>query len=235
MTRTRFRASRSAGEVSAIVSIPDGARWMLVLAHGAGAGMTHPFLETLAQRLAARGVATFRYQFPYLERGSRRPDPAPVLEATVRSAVEAAARAAGGLPLLAGGKSLGGRMTSRAASSNPLPGVRGLVFYGFPLHAIGKPGAERADHLDGVGLPLLFLQGSRDKLASLDLLAPVVERLGPRAALQVIEDADHSFHVPARTGRTGAEVLDDLAGRTAEWSAGLMNEAISSSVFRQNL
>jgi predicted alpha/beta-hydrolase family hydrolase len=221
VNRTTFRASRSSGDVSALVSVPDGARWLLVLAHGAGAGMTHPFLETLADRLGARGIATFRYQFPYVERGSRRPDPGPVLEATVRTAVEAAAGFAGGLPLVAGGKSLGGRMTSRAAAAEPLPGVRGLVFFGFPLHAIGKPGSERADHLDRVTVPLLFLQGSRDRLAELEHLAPVVERLGPRATLHVIEEADHSFHVPARTGRTDAEVLDELADRTARWAAEL--------------
>jgi hypothetical protein len=183
--------------------------------------MTHPFLETLADRLAARGIATFRYQFPYMERGSRRPDPAPVLEATVRSAVEAAAGFGEGLELLAGGKSLGGRMTSRAAAGEPLPGVRGLVFFGFPLHAIGKPGSERAAHLEEVTVPLLFLQGSRDRLADLDLLTPVVEGLGSRATLHVIPDADHSFHVPARTGRTDAEVLDELADRTARWAAEL--------------
>lgn len=221
MTRTTFQASRSSGDVSALVSMPEGARWLLVLAHGAGAGMTHPFLENLAGSLAAGGVATFRYQFPYMERGSRRPDPAPVLEATVRAAVDAAARQAGELPLLAGGKSMGGRMTSRAASSEPLPGVRGLIFYGFPLHAAGKPGTERADHLDRVGVPLLFLQGARDRLANLDLLAPVVERLGARATLAVIDAADHSFHVPARTGRTDAEMLDELADRTVAWAAEL--------------
>jgi hypothetical protein len=221
VTRTTFQASRSSGDVSALVSLPAGARWLLVLAHGAGAGMTHPFLERLAASLAARGVATFRYQFPYMERGSRRPDPAPVLEATVRAAVEAAAGLAGELPLLAGGKSMGGRMTSRAAAADPLPGVRGIAFYGFPLHASGKPGTERADHLDRVEVPLLFLQGSRDRLAGLDLLAPLVERLEAKATLHVIDDADHSFHVPARTGRTDAEVLDELADRTVAWAAKL--------------
>lgn len=219
MIRSTFRASRSSGDVSALVSLPEEARGLLVLAHGAGAGMTHPFLETLADRLGARGIASFRYQFPYMERGSRRPDPAPVLEATVRSAVEAAASFAGGLPLMAGGKSLGGRMTSRAAAAEPLPGVDGLVFFGFPLHAIGKPGTERAEHLARVTVPLLFLQGSRDRLAELDLLAPVVERLGRRATLHVIQDADHSFHVPARTGRRDGEVVDELADRTARWAA----------------
>lgn len=217
----RFRASRSAGEVSAAITRPEGARWMLVLAHGAGAGMTHPFLEALTASLAAQGAASFRYQFPYMERGAKRPDPPPLLEATVRSAVEAAAGIAGDLPLLAGGKSLGGRMTSRAAAREPLEGVGGLVFFGFPLHAIGKPGAERADHLDQVDVPMLFLQGSRDRLADLALLEPVVERLGPRAAFHVVEDADHSFHVPARSGRSDGEVIDELAAETARWAAGI--------------
>ena len=218
-SRLRFRASRSAGEVSALVTRPEDARWMLVLAHGAGAGMEHPFMEALAARLAAHGVASFRYQFPYTERGSKRPDPPALLEATVRSAVEAAATPAGALPILAGGKSMGGRMTSQAAARAPLPGVRGIAFFGFPLHAIGKPGAERADHLNEVGVPMLFLQGSRDRLAELDLLEPVVRRLGDRATLHVVEGADHSFHVPARSGRTDADVLDDLSRRTAEWAA----------------
>jgi predicted alpha/beta-hydrolase family hydrolase len=218
-SRLRFRASRSAGEVSALVTRPEDARWMLVLAHGAGAGMEHPFMEALAARLAAHGVASFRYQFPYTERGSKRPDPPGLLEATVRSAVESAVAPAGALPILAGGKSMGGRMTSLAAARAPLPGVRGIAFFGFPLHAIGKPGAERADHLNEVGVPMLFLQGSRDRLAELDLLEPVVRRLGDRATLHVVEGADHSFHVPARSGRTDADVLDDLSRRTAEWAA----------------
>lgn len=219
MTRLGFRASRSAGEVSAVVTRPEDADRLLVLAHGAGAGMDHPFLETLAAALARHGIATFRYQFPYMERGSRRPDPAPLLQATVRSAVAAAASLAGELPLLAGGKSMGGRMTSRAAADEPLEAVRGLVFFGFPLHPAGKPGTERADHLAEVEAPMLFLQGSRDRLAGLDLLTPVVEGLGNRATLHVVADADHSFHVPVRSGRTDAEVIDELAGTTAAWAA----------------
>ena len=218
-SRHRFRASRSAGEVSALVTRPEHARWMLVLAHGAGAGMEHSFMEALAAGLAAHGVASFRYQFPYTERGSKRPDPPALLEATVRSAVEAAAAHAD-LPLLAGGKSMGGRMTSQAAAKEPLAVVRGIAFFGFPLHAIGKPGAERAVHLNDVDVPMLFLQGSRDRLARLDLLEPVIRRLGSRATLHVIEDADHSFHVPARSGRTDEDVLDELSRRTAEWAAG---------------
>lgn len=217
--RLRFRASRSAGEVSALVTRPEDARWMLVLAHGAGAGMEHRFMEDLAAGLSAHGVASFRYQFPYTERGSKRPDPPALLEATVRAAVETASALPGSLPLLAGGKSMGGRMTSQAAAKEPLGDVRGIVFYGFPLHAIGKPGAERAAHLNDVGVPMLFLQGSRDRLADLELLEPVVRRLGNRASLQVVEEADHSFHVPARSGRTDADVLVELARRTAEWAA----------------
>ena len=176
-------------------------------------------MEALSAALAAHGVASFRYQFPYAERGSKRPDPPALLEATVRSAVEFAATQAGPLPVLAGGKSMGGRMTSRAAAKEPLPGVRGIAFFGFPLHAIGKPGAERADHLNDVDLPLLFLQGSRDRLARPDLLEPVIRRLGDRATLHLVEEADHSFHVPARSGRTDAEVLEELSRRTAEWAA----------------
>ena len=219
MTRLSFRASRSAGEVSAALTRPEAAGWLLVLAHGAGAGMTHPFMESLAAALAHHGIASFRYQFPYMERGSRRPDPAPLLEATVRSAVEAAASLAGELPLLAGGKSMGGRMTSRAAAGSPLAGVRGLVFFGFPLHPAGKPGTERADHLADVDAPMLFLQGSRDRLAGLDLLRPTVGGLGSRATLHVVADADHSFHVPVRSGRDDADVVDELARTTAAWAA----------------
>ena len=221
VSELRFRASRSAGDVSAILTRPPDGTCLLVFAHGAGAGMTHPFMESLAANLAMRGVGTFRYQFPYMERGSKRPDPAPILEATVRSAVEAAAGVAGDLTLVAGGKSMGGRMTSRAASADPLSPVRGLVFYGFPLHAVGKPGIERADHLQRVSVPMLFLQGSRDRLADLDLLAPLVERLGARATLHVTDGADHSFHVPARSGRTDAEVREALADETARWAAAL--------------
>ena len=217
--RLRFRASRSAGEVSALVTRPEGARAMLVLAHGAGAGMEHAFMQALAASLATRGVASFRYQFPYTERGSKRPDPPALLEATVRSAALAAADIAGPLPLLAGGKSMGGRMTSQAAAKEPLDGVRGIAFFGFPLHAIGKPGNERAGHLNDVDVPMLFLQGSRDRLAQLELLEPVIRNLGRRATLHVVEGADHSFHVPARSGRTDADVLDELARTTAEWAA----------------
>lgn len=217
-TEMRFQASRSAGEVSAIMTRPPDARWMLVLGHGAGAGMRHRFLEDASETLAARGIATFRYQFPYVEQGSRRIDPQPILLATVRSAVTAARDLATDLPLLAGGKSMGGRMTSLAASKEPLEGVRGIAFFGFPLHPAGQPGTERAEHLEAVSIPMLFLQGTRDKLADLDLLRPVVEGLQSRATLQVIEGADHGFDVLKRSGRTGEEVLEELAKTVAAWA-----------------
>ncbi len=206
-----------AGEVSALLLAPVRPSALYVLAHGAGAGMRHPFMEAIAQRLAARRIATLRYQFLYTEQGSRRPDPEPVLTATVRAAVAAGREAAGGVPLLAGGKSMGGRMTSRAAAAAPLEGVRGLVFLGFPLHPAGQPGVSRAEHLAQVDLPMLFLQGTRDALADLALLAPIVERLGRRAVLRVIEHADHSFHVLKRSGRTDEQVLDELATAVTEW------------------
>ncbi len=197
--------------------------WLLyVLAHGAGAGMRHRFLEAIAASLAERRVATFRYQFPYMDAGGRRPDPPGVLEASVRSAVERAAAAAPDLPLVAGGKSLGGRMTSGAAASFPLEGVRGLVFLGFPLHPPGKPATRRADHLDRVDLPMLFLQGTRDEFAGLDLLVPVTERLAPRATLHLIEGGDHSFAVLKRSGRIQHEVIDELASSIVAWARPLL-------------
>jgi uncharacterized protein len=217
----RFVATPGKGEVSALLMRPAGARSLLVFAHGAGAGMRHRFMEAVSRHLAAAGIATFRYQFPYMEAGSRRPDSRATLLATVRAGV-AAARAAGpDLPLLAGGKSMGGRMTSQAAAETPLPAVRGLVFFGFPLHPAGRPGAERADHLGRVELPMLFLQGERDKLADLDLLRPICARLGARAILHVIPGADHGFHVPKSSGRIDAEVMGDLAGMVATWAAPL--------------
>ena len=191
---------------------------MLVLGHGAGAGMRHRFLEDASRALADRGLATFRYQFPYVEKRASRPDPQPVLLATVRSAVEAARSAAPELPLLAGGKSMGGRMTSLASAAEALPGVRGLVFFGFPLHPAGAPGTSRAEHLTRVRTPMLFLQGTRDKLAELDLLRPIVEQLPSRATLHVVDEADHSFGVLKRSGRTGADVLEELARTVAEWA-----------------
>jgi predicted alpha/beta-hydrolase family hydrolase len=204
-------------EVSTLLVEPASPLALYVLAHGAGAGMRHAFMEAIALRLAARGVATLRYQFPYAEHGARRPDPEPLLLATVRAAVAAGREAAGGRPLLAGGKSMGGRMTSRAAAAEPLLGVSGLVFLGFPLHPAGQPATSRADHLANVALPMLFLQGTRDALADLTLLEPVVRELGARATLRVIAEADHSFHVLKRSGRTDEQVLDELADTVASW------------------
>src|SRR5213596_3157601 len=207
------------GDVSGLLLRPADARLLYVLAHGAGAGMRHPFLESLAQRLADRSVATLRYQFPYMERRASRPDPPAVAAATVRAAVEEAARVAPGLPLVAGGKSFGGRMTSTAQAEDPLPGVRGLVFLGFPLHPPGRAGDQRAEHLAQVQVPMLFLQGTRDDFADLKLLRPLVQRLGARATLHLVEGGDHSFHVLKRSGRTDADVMGEIADAIAEWSA----------------
>ena len=209
------------GQVSALLCRPEKARRLLVLGHGAGAGMSHPFMEKLADELASVEVATLRYQFPYMEERRRAPDRPAVLMATVVAAVRAAAEAALGLPLLAGGKSMGGRMTSQAAAQHGLDGVRGLVFFGFPLHPPKQPGTKRADHLAKVTVPMLFLQGTRDTLADLQLLRPVCAKLGPRATLHVIETADHSFHVLKRSGRSDAEVLRELAETTASWADGI--------------
>ena len=205
------------GRVSGLLELPAESRALLVLAHGAGAGMAHPFMTAVASGLAGRGVATLRYQFPYMERGSKRPDPPAVAQAAVRAAVEQAARLAPGLPLFAGGKSFGGRMSSQAQAASPLPGVRGLAFLGFPLHPPGKPSDERARHCFEVKIPMLFLQGSRDDFADRSLLEPLVERLGSRALLKLFADADHSFGVPKRSGRTDTEVRDELLGALAGW------------------
>jgi uncharacterized protein len=206
--------------VSGLWLAPSKARACYVLAHGAGAGMAHPFMAAVAQGLAARGIATLRYQFPYMERGSKRPDTPRVAHAAVRAAVVEAARLQPNLPLFAGGKSFGGRMTSQAQAESPLPNVRGLVFLGFPLHPAGKPSDDRATHLSDVAVPMLFLQGTRDELADLNLLQPLVERLGTRATLQLFQDADHSFHVPARSGRKDAQVLEELLDMLARWIVG---------------
>jgi predicted alpha/beta-hydrolase family hydrolase len=206
------------GEVSALLLRPAKAWLLLVLAHGAGAGMSHPFMEKLAGELAGVGVATLRFQFPYMEARRRAPDSPAVLTATVVAAVRSAAEAAPGLPLLAGGKSMGGRMTSQAVAQRPLDGVRGLVFFGFPLHPPNQPGTKRADHLAKVAMPMLFLQGTRDTLADLKLLRPVCRKLGSRATLHVIETADHSFHVLKKSGRSDPEVLRELAEKTASWA-----------------
>lgn len=205
-----------AGQVSGILLIPDNPFACLVLAHGAGTGMQHPFMAAVADGLSARGMATLRYQFPYMERGSKRPDAPPLAHAAVRAAVAAAARLAPGVPLLAGGKSFGGRMTSQAQAERPLPDVAGLAFLGFPLHPAGKPSTGRAQHLAAIGIPLLFLQGTRDALADRELLAATVARL-PSARLHFVTDADHSFHVPARSGRSDRDVLDGVLDALAAW------------------
>ncbi|HEY0821795.1 MAG TPA: alpha/beta family hydrolase [Rhizobacter sp.] len=207
------------GPVSALCMTPPDARTGYVFAHGAGAGMTHAFMSALSDELAQRRVATLRFQFPSMQQGRKRPDTPAVAQAAVRAAVAQAQRRWPDLPLFAGGKSFGGRMTSQAQAASPLPGVRGLVFVGFPLHLAGKPGVARAAHLAQVAVPMLFLQGTRDALADLDLLRQVVGPLAPRATLALEDDADHAFHVRVRSGRTDAEVLASLAGTIAAWCA----------------
>jgi predicted alpha/beta-hydrolase family hydrolase len=203
--------------VSGLLQMAPRARACYVVAHGAGAGMTHPFMASVASDLAQRGIATLRFQFPYMERGSNRPDTPRLAEAAVRAAVLEAARLVPTLPLFAGGKSYGARMTSQAQAASALPGVRGLVFLGFPLHPPGQPSGERAAHLFGVKIPMLFLQGARDEFAEPGLLKPLVGKLGARATLRLTADADHSFHVPARTGRKDPEVRAELADAIARW------------------
>jgi uncharacterized protein len=203
--------------VSGLLQTSARTRACYVFAHGAGAGMDHPFMVAVAAELVRRGIATLRYQFPYMERGAKRPDPPQLAQATVRAAVAAALRLLPELPLIAGGKSFGGRMTSQAQSKAPLQGVCGLAFLGFPLHPAGRPSQNRAEHLFEVQIPMLFLQGTRDTLASLDQLEPLCKKLGRRATLKLFADADHSFHVPARTGRKDAQVLGDVLDALAAW------------------
>ncbi|WP_158808276.1 alpha/beta family hydrolase [Beijerinckia sp. L45] len=203
--------------VSAVLRMPAKATACYVVAHGAGAGMTHPFMVAVADGLLARGIATLRYQFPFMDQGLKRPDRPALAHATVRAAVAEAARLAPSLPLFAGGKSFGGRMTSQAQAEMPMASVRGLIFLGFPLHQAKKPSADRADHLAQVRIPMLFLQGTRDALADLAFLEPVVERLGSRAMMMLVPDADHAFHVPKRSGRTDAEVLASMLSAIAPW------------------
>ena len=217
MTEIRIRVGDTTGEVSGLLLLPEGAKAIHVLGHGAGAGMRHPFLERIARDLAARDVATLRYQFPYMEAGKKRVDPPGIAEATVRAAIDAAAREAPGLELFAGGKSFGGRMTSQSMSKKPDARVRGLVFHGFPLHAAGRPGRDRAAHLFDVRSPMLFLQGTRDALADLDLMRELTAELGERATLHVVEGGDHSFAVRKKDGRTAAEVFEELAETTVGW------------------
>jgi uncharacterized protein len=204
--------------VPALLQRAPHAHALLVLAHGAGAGMHHGFLQEMAGGLAELGIATLRYEFPYMARGSRRPDPPPLCHATVRAAVETAARLAPSLPLLAGGKSFGGRMTSQAQAISPLTGVRGLVFLGFPLHPPKQPSAARGAHLERIEVPMLFLQGSRDEFATPAHLAPLIETLGGRAQLTLLAGADHSFHVLVRSGRTDAQVRDEMLAAIAAFS-----------------
>jgi uncharacterized protein len=204
-------------EVSGLLQTPPQPRACYVLAHGAGAGMKHRFLGAVAAELWQRGIASLRYQFPYMERGAMRPDPPAIAHAAVRAAVAAASQALPNIALIAGGKSFGGRMTSQAQAKTPLPGVRGLAFLGFPLHPAGKPSRDRATHLFDVRIPMLFLQGTRDTLAALDQLEPVCNALGDRATLRLFADADHSFHVPARSGRSDAQVLGEVLDALAAW------------------
>ena len=203
--------------VSALLLCPADAKALYLFAHGAGAGMTHRAMESNAQGLAARGIATLRYQFPSMEKGSKRPDPPRIAHAAVRAAAARAVELAPDLPLFAGGRSFGGRMTSQAQADAPLAGVRGLAFLGFPLHPAGKPGVERAEHLARVQVPMLFVSGERDALAELELLEPVVAGLGERAALHLVAHADHSFKVAAKSGRTAAEAEAEALGAMAEW------------------
>jgi uncharacterized protein len=212
-----FAVNEKAGAVSGLLLKPEGAQVLLVLAHGAGAGMRHRFMENIAGKFAQSGVATLRYQFPYMEKRIKRPDSEAVLTDTVRAAMAAAKKIAGDLPVFSGGKSMGGRMTSLAAAKEPLDGVRGLVFFGFPLHAVGRPGAERGEHLATVNVPMLFLQGSRDTLADLKLLKPLCSRLGKRAELFVVKGGDHSFHMLKSSGRSDEEALEEIVKKAVDW------------------
>jgi predicted alpha/beta-hydrolase family hydrolase len=206
------------GELPGLLHVPAGARWLYVLAHGAGAGMRHGFMTDIAERLAARAVATLRYEFPYMTTGAKRPDPAARLESSVRAAVAFAARGFAQLRIAAGGKSMGGRITSQALAAEPMPRLERLIFLGFPLHAAGRePNPERAAHLERVEIPMLFLQGTRDTLADLALMRQVCATLGDRATLHVVDGADHSFKVLKRTGRTDEQALDELASQIATW------------------
>jgi predicted alpha/beta-hydrolase family hydrolase len=207
-----------AGPVSALLLRPSDLGACFVFAHGAGGGMTHPFMRAFAEGLCARGVATLRYQFPYMEKASKRPDPPAIAHATVRAAVMEARRHCPDVRLIAGGKSFGGRMTSQAQAAAPLEGVHGLAFLGFPLHPAGKPSTDRAGHLADIDIPMLFLQGTRDTLAEAALIKPVVERLGPAARLHLVDGADHSFHVLARSGRNDRDVMREMLDAFANWA-----------------
>ncbi len=221
LTEMKFVATEEKGEVTALLLRPGRARWLMVFAHASGTGMRHASMESISAELAKVGIATFRYQFPYMEAGGGGLNVQRVLLETVRSAVDTAVQAAPDLPLLAGGRSMGGRMTSLAAAASPLPGVRGIVFFAFPLHPSGKPATERGDHLFDVPVPMLFLQGTRDKLADLDLLRPICRRLGKRATLHVLDTADHSFKVLKRSGKTDERTIRELAQTVEAWASEL--------------
>ena len=221
LVETTFNATPQSGTVSALFMKPRDAAWVCVLGHGAGAGMRHPFMESMAKKLAARKVATFRYQFPYMEHHTKRPDPKPTIVKTIQSAIEAASGLTT-LPLFLGGKSFGGRMSSTALAEKHVSGIRGVVFLGFPLHPPGTPSTKRAEHLFDVDVPMLFLQGTRDKLAELELLRPICKKLGARATLSIVDGADHSFHVPKKSGLSDDEVLENLATTIADWGNGIL-------------
>ena len=223
-TRLSFVTTSKGHQVSAVLMRPPRSRWLLLLGHGAGAGMEHPFMRTLSIKLAQVGVATFRYQFPFMERGTKIPDSQEDLISTVMAALEMAGSVAPDLPLLVGGKSMGGRMTSLAISRGGLARVQGLVFVGFPLHAAGRPSTTRGDHLKQIPLPLLFLQGSRDRLGSLELIRSLCRNLGDRVRLHVVEDADHSFHMTKRSGRNDEGILGELACVVADWAEHLQTK-----------
>jgi uncharacterized protein len=214
--------------VSGLLQVPSRARACFVFAHGAGAAMRHPFMEAVAKELGAQGIATLRYQFPYVERGNKRPDPPALCHATVRAAVLTAAAIVPALPLFAGGKSFGGRMTSQAQAAVPLQGVRGLGFLGFPLHPAGRPSDTRGQHLSEVHVPMLFLQGTRDALADLSLMRRLTERLGERATLRMFQEADHSYHVPARTGVTDAQIRAEIVQALSEWMIAIVDNSPDS-------
>ena len=221
MIESKFIATQEKGEVSSLLIRPDGASWLLVLGHGASTNMRHPTLQTIAEHLADTGIATFRYQFPYMERGGGGRESQAVALETVRSAVAAAHEAASELSLLVGGHSYSGRMSSIAAADAPLEGVRGLVFFAFPLHPAGRPGTERANHLVDVTTPMLFLSGTRDKLAELNLLTPVCEKLGDKATLHLLDTADHGFKVLKRSRKTAEDVFVEMARVVNSWIGNL--------------
>jgi uncharacterized protein len=227
MLKIKFTASKSSGMVSGLLLLHEDSKALLVFAHGAGAPMDHPFMNKAAGLLAEGKIGTLRYNFPYTEKKVKSISPAPILMETVRSAVRAAKEYSGDIPLLAGGKSMGGRMTSQAAAVNSLEGVKGLVFFGFPLHAPGKVSIERAEHLYNVKIPMLFLQGTRDKLANPDLLQPVITRIGEKAHLHILEGADHSFHVLKGSGRSDEEVLREMADKVSSWTDSILNNPVA--------